>query len=193
MNNFIQPFGYAELFELADVNQFKYGRFVGFDNEYPEKISWANNYNKLIGVTSANYAYLSGNYNEWPEKYKRNEYGDAYLNKETIAKGKLEYDDIYEFQYIKTYPDEVYSPVLNDNYKDNLNYVKRDIRKEWIPVSLIGRCIVDDNGECVPGKHCKLYTGDDKSLYGTVVPADEIGNWFVLKRISEKTIMILLQ
>ena len=38
-----------------------------------------------------------------------------------------------------------------------------------------------------------LYTGNDKSLYGTVVPADEIGSWFVLKRISEKTIMILLQ
>lgn len=194
--NLVQPFGYAEMFELANIEKYAYGRFVGFDYNEPEKITWTNDYDNLIGVTSANFSYLSNLYNEWPYKYLYDQYGDIYIKSDICAKGKIDYDDINEIPYLKTYKEERHIPVINKKYNDQFNYIPRNSRQEWIPVTILGRCIVEDDESCIPGKYCYLYNGDDQSLYGTVTlnkPIKEYKGWKVLKRISKNTIMIFIK
>lgn len=189
MNNVIQPFGYAELYELSNSSQHKYGRFVKFDQNNSSKIIFANDNENLVGVTSTNFSVLSNSYNEWPKKYIYDKFGEVFLEKKTIAKGKLDYDDINEFPYIRTYKEEDYFPVKNDYYNESIEYISRLDRNEWIPVVLIGKCIVEDDGTCIPGKKCNLYNGNNEDLYGTVTISDT--GWYVLERVDKNTVMIL--
>ena len=190
-----QPFGYAELYELEDSSNRKYGRFVGFSYNSPDKICYSNDINNVIGVTSINFAYLSNLYQEWPNKNIYNEFGQINLQQKKLAKCKLEYNDIDEISYIRTYEEINDVPVINDQYNDNLEYISRKERNEWIPVTLLGKCIVEDDGSCIPGEKCYLYEGDNNELKGTVTltfnPNQQ--GWKVLKRISKNTIMIFLK
>ena len=69
-------------------------------------------------------------------------------------------------------------------YDQSLPYIQRKYRKEWIPVGFMGKIIMYDNGECVPGMRCSC--GSD----GRAVPGNK---WKVLDRISDKTIRILFK
>ena len=116
-----------------------------------------------------------------------------YLRKEKLAVGQKVYDQILEMNYIRTSPWEHYIPIPNKQYDSSKNYVKRTNRPEWVRVTLIGKAIVEDNGECKAGEFCTPYTGKVKTLRGTVVPAqaDSKHKYYVLERLSEKTILVL--
>jgi hypothetical protein len=68
----------------------------------------------------------------------------------------------------------------NDLYDNSKNYIPRYYRREWDPITILGKVCVRDNGKCVPGKKC---TCNDE---GIAIPSgkDEKG-WLVLSRISE--------
>ena len=192
----IQGFGFTEMYEWEQVPepQFRLGRFVTFSKSNPNKIVAAQDTDDyIIGVTSVNSVLESDNPNEWKYKNICNEFGDMYLRKEKLAVGQKVYDQILEMNYIRTSPREHYIPIPNKHYDSSKNYVKRTNRPEWVRVTLMGKAIVEDNGECKAGEFCTPYTGKVKTLRGTVVPAqaDSKHKYYVLERLSEKTILVL--
>ena len=123
-----------------------------------------------------------------------NEYGDIYLQREKLAVGQKVYDQIKEMAYIKTSPWEHLIPIENEKFDNTLPYVKRSNRNEWVRVNLLGKVIVADDGKCQSGDYCKIYTGKLEAKQGTVVPAkdtDDVKKYYVIRRVSEKTILIL--
>lgn len=194
-NNFINKFGYSELYQWATIPQdvVLFGKVVQFDEQYPYLIRLARNENNIIGITTINSAVDSDDPQYWAYKNIFNEYGDIYLQPISIALASKEYDDINEISYIKTYKQNILEPINNKLYDPSKEYVMRSSRKEWIRVNLLGKCILEDNGECQQGGYCKLYTGNDPLKFGTVVPTTQKykgKKWYVMNRISNKTILV---
>lgn len=191
----INEFGYSEMYEWANVpDHCRFGRFVQFDDNYPNLIKLAENTKDLVGVTTINAIVTANTYDDyWYKKYRYDEYGDLYALQKTVGVGYKDYDSVNELPYIRTKKEIVYTPILNKEFDETKKYVSRADRLEWIRVNLLGKCIVEDFGTCTNSRYCKLYSGNDKNLYGTVVPASDNENclkWIILNRVSDKTIMI---
>lgn len=191
----LQPFGYSELYEWESIPEEKIARFVTFSKDAPNKITlFGENKNDIcVGVSTINSVIDSDITNEWHGKYKKNEYGDYYLEKERLAVGTKVYDENLELSFIRTYPWEHFIQIESDKYDSTKEYISRGNRNEWVRVNLIGKCIVKDNGTCTPGEYCTPYVGKIKDLMGTAVPVVEssVHTFYVLERISENTILIL--
>ena len=193
----IQEFGYTEMYEWANIpeNEHRLGRFVTFDKEKPGMIVAAHDDDFIVGVTTVCAEDTSDDPDEWKFSYLCNEYGDLYLKKERLAVGTKQYDQYNEMNYIRTYPWEHYIKIENKYLDKEKTYIKRSKRIEWIRVNLLGKTIVHDNGKCVPGKFCTVYSGKLKEKYGTAVPYDDKKSknkkFYVLDRLSENTILIL--
>lgn len=195
-NEFIQKFGYAEMYEWANPTLVpnRLGIFVQFDKDNPEKIVPYDN-GTMVGVTTINSTIISDNPDQWKHANMCNEVGDLYLKKEKLAVGQKVYDEVLEFNYIITRPWEHFITVKNENYNPELKYIPRTSRGEWVKVNMIGKCIVRDNGECKPGEFCMPYDGRLKEKFGTAVPAteDAKNKYYILQRLTDKTIMILFR
>lgn len=192
----IQGFGYTEMYEWADVPEHKnrLGRFVTFDTKNPKLIKFAHNNDEILGITTVCAEITSDDPDEWKYAYLCNEFGDLYLQKERLAVGTKQYDQMMEMNYIKTYPWEHYIKINNKHYDKEKQYVKRSNRSEWVRVNLLGKTIVLDNGKCEAGKYCTVYQGKIKDLWGTAIPADKTcktKKFYVLERLSDNTILIL--
>lgn len=196
----INPFGYAELYEWqkypGDANRF--ARFVQFDKNLHDRICLARDKDMpIIGVSSINYVTTSNNPENWHARYKCNEYGDIYMRKERLAVGKKNYDQLNEFSYIMTFPYEQYIPVENENFDTKLSksYKPRIERLEWSSVVLCGKAIVKDDGNCSPGNWCKPKYSDNYDEAGIATPCnkDDNNSFYVMQRISDHSIMILVK
>lgn len=200
MDNYelLQKFGFCEMYEWANVPEERLGLFVTFDREKPNKIVpfGETKDGKVLGVTSINSVIDSDNPGVWKYAYLCNEYGDPYLKKEKLAVGQKVYDQVLEFNYIQTRPWEHYIPIENKFFNKELKYIPRTSRVEWSRVTLMGKAIVKDNGNCVPGQYCSPYTGKLKKNFGMAVPTSESTaeeKYYVLDRISKNTILILVK
>lgn len=196
-NDFTQKFGYTEMYEWAnpELVQNKLGVFVQFDKNQPEKISPAST-GEIIGVSTINSLTISDNPDQWKYANICNEVGDLFLQKEKLAVGQKVYDEVLEFNYIVTRPWEHFITVPNKLYDPERQYIPRTARQEWVKVNLIGKCIVRDNGKCEAGGWCKQYEGKLKQLYGTAIPVGKTykgQKFYVLQRLSDKTILILMR
>lgn len=195
-NEFIQKFGYTEMYEWEDTQNIpnRLGVFVQFSEKVPNKIRPYEN-GELIGVTSVNSLSISDDPDNWKYANMCNEVGDLFLQKERLAVGQKVYDEVLEFNYIMTRPWEHFITVPNKDYDQSKQYVKRSNRPEWVKVSLMGKTIVRDNGECQPGGYCKPYVGKIIHKFGTAIPAikGEPNSFYVMERLTEKTILVLLR
>lgn len=194
----VNKFGYSEMYEwtVFPGQENKFGRFVQFNKIESDKINLAyNDETPIVGVTSINYVEASDNPDFWSKKYMSNEYGDIYMTKEKLAVGNKVYDQVEEFSYIHTFPYEQYIPVQNTEFKKELQYTKRSNRNEWVNVIIAGKAIVKDNGKCKPGDYCKPNFSEINEDAGLAIPADknDKNSFYVLKRISETTIMIFVR
>jgi len=194
----IQGFGYTEMYEWAEVPEHKnrLGRFVTFDQNDPKKITFAHNDDDILGVSTVCAETTSDDPDEWKYSYLCNEFGDLYLQKERLAVGTKQYDQMIEMNYIRTYPWEHYIKIENKYIDKDKKYVKRSNRAEWVRVNLLGKTIIMDNGKCKPGEYCTVYQGKIKDLWGTAIPYDSkktknIKKFYVLERLSDNTILIL--
>lgn len=188
LSDITNNFGYTEMYEWDTVHEQPYGYFVEFGNI--DKIVRAKNPEKVIGVTTVcSTTNISDNPSHWPKENITNEFGDVRVHKKQIVEGHKVYDDKNEFTYIKTSLKEKYVPNKHPMFIQQKRYIKRSSRKEWVPVTLIGKCIVRDNGLCKPGQYCTVYAGNEEDKIGTAVPSDT--GWRVLNRYSKNTIMIL--
>lgn len=194
----INNFGISEMYEwnIFPGDDNKYGRFVQFNELNHDKINLAYDENSdVIGVTTINYAIASDNPDNWHLKYITNEYGDTYMQKERLAVGNKVYDQIEEFSYIRTFPYEQYIPIQNKEFDKNKKYSKRTERNEWVSVTMMGKAIVRDDGKCEAGQYCAPNFSKITEQAGIAVPSskDDKNSYYVLRRVSEKTIMILVK
>lgn len=196
-NSLVQPFGYSEMYEFENipVGVSKIGKFVQFNKHFPDKIELASSDENILGVTSVNYVSASDDPDNWQGENLANEYGDLLLRKEKLAVGIKQYDQLKELPYIQTKPWDHFIPIKNPKFDPKVKYVKRSNRKEWVHVTLIGKCVVEDNGKCIPGEFCMPYKGKLQKNKGIAVPAVKTAKakYYVLKRISKNTILIVLK
>ena len=186
-------FGYAEMYEWNKIPEItRLGRLVQFSKENPEKVEIAKDTKNIVGISGISPAFSASDPKVWPYKYLFNEYEDLYLKKEIIAVSQKEYDQLNEFSYISTKPKDILLPIENEEYDKGKEYIKRSNRIEWIPVILLGKAVIEDNGKCKPGKYCTLYVGDDELRHGSVIPAKKTDKFklYVLSRLSDKTIVV---
>lgn len=198
-NKYINPVGYSEMYEWAEIPaESPYGLFVTFSSENPDKIETVKSGSdeQILGVTTIQTVQTSDDPNNWKYAYMCNEVGDKFLKNDKIAIGVKEYDQIEEFSYIHTRPYSHYVQVPSQYYDPKREYVKRSNRKEWIRVNLVGKVIVRDNGKCIPGEYCQPNsTGKSKKQRGYAVPAnmkDSGWKFYVTQRITENTIEIVM-
>jgi uncharacterized protein YaiE (UPF0345 family) len=106
---------YAEYFEWADGNSSSQDR-VGYSvSLVNNKIKIAESGETVIGVISGNPAVVGDNsWNSWKDKYQKDDYGRYIRNSDGHR-------------------------ISNPDYDDTLEYVKREDRKEWDIVGLMGK------------------------------------------------------
>ena len=193
----IQTFGYTEMYEWKETPEHKdrLGRFMTFDKSEKSKVKFAKDSDYIIGVSSVCAIETSDDPDEWKYAYLCNEYGDLYLQKERLAVGAKQYDQMMEMNYIRTYPWEHFVRIPNKYFDENQQYVKRSNRPEWVRVTLVGKAIVKDNGKCKPGTFCSPYNGKIKDLHGTAVESGKYSKnkFYVIDRLSENTILVLIK
>ena len=190
--NLIHKFGYAEMYEWEDPQKMKLGRFVQFSNA--DKIGLCDDPYCVIGVSSINRVIVSDNPEEWPYKHYCNEFLDTYIENKHLAKAQTcKGDDGFEF--IKTYEHYESIPLVREEYDPSKMYVQRINRPEWQQVTILGKCIVEDDGTLESGMYCTIYDGDDPTKIGIAVKAHKHSNikYYVISRISEKTCLILFK
>ena len=197
-NDFVQKVGFSEMYEWQNVPKQRLGLFVSFSNEQPEKIvPYGDNPGaEILGVTTISSVIESDNPDHWNYAYLCNEYGDMYLKKEKLAVGEKVYNEVLELNYVRTRPWEHFIPIENKAFDPQRRYIPRIHRAEWVKVNLLGKCIVKDNGECIPGQYCQPYDGKLKEKFGMAIPVKDTYNgkkFYVLKRVSENTITILVK
>lgn len=195
IKSLIQNFGYSEMYEWSNVSNRNFGIFVQFDKRNPNKIEPYTGDGVLLGVSTICSVLESDDPDNWKYAYIVNEVGDFYLKEETLAVGIKDYDQNEEMSFIKTQPWKHYVKVEVDGFDSSKKYVRRSDRAEWVRVNVLGKVIVRDNGECVPGQFCEPVVGTkDKEFVGIAKPAEKdskLPKFYVLERLSSNSILIL--
>lgn len=191
-----QPFGYSEMYEwknLPDKLPLKDGLFVQFSESEPEKIEKYHG-GVLCGVTSACFTNLSDNPIEWSNKSKTDAAGGYIREKKYIAVGNKGYDQNEEINIVRTFPYKIYKKQNTDEYDEKKQYIQRINRLEWQPVTLLGKCIVQDDGTCVAGGWASPLETDEFDKCGMATKSYEDGEgYYVLKRVTPNSVLILIK
>lgn len=196
LNNARLNFGFSEMYEWSEI-PFEgislYGKIVQFDPDYPEKIRLAKNEQNIVGITTLNSVIDSDDPDHWMYQNIFNGYGDIFLKNNSYYKCEESYDSELEIKKLNLIKCDELIPYENPEYDKNKEYIKRSNRQEWIRINLLGKCIIEDDGNCIPGNYCTLYKGEDKTRYGTVMPANgnERIKLYILCRVSTNSILVL--
>lgn len=191
---YIQPFGYTEMYEWVRAPIKRFGLFVQFSKRYPNRIEPYHDSNAILaGVSSICAVTESDNPKQWKYAYMCNNVGDVFVKEETLAVGVKCYDQDKEMSYMSTRPWKHYIKIPNEYLDEKRTYVPRTARSEWVRVTLLGKALVEDDGTIIPGGYCMPYTGDDMEKAGTAVRWDGKSpvKFYVLERMTNNSIMIL--
>ena len=153
---------YAEYFEWLDGNpndEDRRGLFVCTDGE---KIRLATSTDTdIIGVVSGNPSVCGDTHSEvWQGMYLKDVYGTCLLDKDGNFK-------------------------INPEYDSKAEYVSREDRKEWAPIGLLGKLIVQDDGTCQVNGYCT-------TTENGIATASESG-YKVLNRLDDSHVKILFK
>ena len=77
----------------------------------------------------------------------------------------------------------VQSGITNPDYDPTKEYIPRSQRPEWMPVGLLGKIYVRDNGLCKVGSKCSCRDG-------IAIPGNR---WYILSRSSPNVIRVLFK
>lgn len=194
-------FGFSEMYEWSQIpiDKYRYGRFVEFDPDYPDKIRLSVSGTNVVGVASINAVdNISDDMDHWWLENQFDEFGDILMKNETLAVGVKKYDNMKEMSYIETQKYDHLIPIKRETFRSDVKYNKRSSRPEWSVVTMMGKCIVTDYGKCAPGTRGKILSTDLLQYAGTLVPVEPseeglVKSYYVIRRVSENTVMILLQ
>ena len=174
---------YAEYFEWLDgnkSNEDRRGLFVTLDGEKIRKANADDDY--ILGVVSSTPCVEGDSQSEmWKGMYKTDAFGEKLTEIVEVKETKDEKTG-------KTIPAHKETRwILNPEYDSTKEYIRREDRKEWSPIGLVGKLVVCDdgtcevNGYCKPGKEGKATKSEEKTAYR------------VMSRIDENHVRILIK
>lgn len=157
---------YAEYFEWSDGNvnnEDRRGYVVALDGDKIRLALHSDDY--ILGIVSVNPS-IVGNAqdDQWSGMYLKDEWGTPVYDEE----GKR---------------------VINPAYDSTIEYVPRSIRHEWSPVGMLGKLIVRDDGTCQINKYAKV----SQTVEGILTMSNEPSQFFVLRRINENLVEVLVK
>jgi len=160
---------YAEYFEWSDGNasdEDRVGYSVVLDGNKIVKATDSDDVSKIIGVISANPAFVGDNdIQRWKQKFLKDDFGREITEEITVTEWKGEYteeDGTVSKNHIYSYdtdriPSDVTVPSdalvissdengnkllrrkINPDWNENEKYISREDRKEWATVGLTGK------------------------------------------------------
>lgn len=168
---------YAEMFETIDGNSMEAGHFVTLEGKKIRKAHSSDDY--ILGVTSATPAMIADASDlRWhklylTDKWGRVKYHEVHVPEQRDGKGNVTLPEMKKTE-----------PILNPEYDSSQKYVSRMLRPEWVPVGLLGKLLVRDDGTCeVDGYCCPNNDG--------IATASDTG-YRVMERIGSNQIRVLV-
>lgn len=170
---------YAEMFQTSDGRKIDVGYFVTFDGE-SDKIRTANAGDEyIVGVVSSNPGMIADTIDTCCSKFVYDEWNRPVY--EEVAM-----DEIKDFEGNVVVPARVERRArINPNWNPDCECQNRLDLPDWVPVGLIGKLLVRDDGTCRPGGYC--YPNGD----GIAAAASQ--GYRVMKRVSPNIVQILLK
>ncbi|MCQ6288429.1 hypothetical protein NPM19_27880 [Bacillus cereus] len=171
---------YAEMFETVDGNSIDVGYFVTLDGD-GDKIRKANaNDNYILGVVSATPAMIADSSDLcWHNLFVKDEWGRTQYHEVVVPEIKDDDGRVIHPSFTKR------EPILNPEWDSSQEYISRLQRPEWVPIGLVGKLLVRDDGTCQPKKYCK------PNNEGIATASSE--GYRVMKRTGPNQIMILVR
>ena len=168
---------YAEMFETLDGKAIDVGYFVTTEGDKIRKATGRDTY--ILGVTSATPGII-GDSGEmrWKGKFvidewERIQHHEVILPAEKDKEGNIIILERKEMQ-----------PVLNPEWDPQREYIPRKKRLEWVPVGMIGKVLVRDDGSCEIDGYCM--PNDE----GIATNSEQ--GYRVIKRTGENQVLVLL-
>ncbi|MFD6211037.1 peptidase G2 autoproteolytic cleavage domain-containing protein [Peribacillus sp. NPDC060253] len=170
---------YAEMFETVDRNPIDVGYFVTFDGA-GDKIRKANAADQyILGVVSATPAMIADASDlRWHNLFEKDEWGRIQYHEVVVPEMKNADGTVVQPEFTKT------EPILNPEWDASKEYIPRLQRPEWVPVGLLGKLLVRDDGTCQPNGYCK------PNNEGLATAADH--GYRVMKRTGPNQILVML-
>jgi len=186
---------YAENFEWSDSNineEDRVGYFVTFDED--DKIRIANsNDDYILGIVSGSPSILgNSDCDIWNQMYLRDNFNrfleeDAPLYKMNPETGEEE--SVLDDEGNQVYQGKRF--VLNPDYDDSQEYIRRSERPEWAPVGMLGVLSVRDDGTCQVNKYCKV---NDNGIATYQATYNKNENYYrVIERVAENVVKVVFR
>jgi hypothetical protein len=167
---------YAELFETIDGRPIDVGYFVTTEGNKVYKANESSSY--IVGVTSSTPGIIGDSAElSWQGKYLTDQWGRIQVQ-EVLVPAKKDKED----RVIIPEHNEV-QRMLNPNWDNQKEYIPRLQRPEWVPVGLLGKLLVRDDGTCEVNGYCK------SNHEGIATKASR--GFRILERKTEDQILIL--
>lgn len=182
---------YAELFQWFDGNPNKedrIGRFITLDGEF---IRYAEPGEFILGILSGNPSVVGDVHDDqWKDMYVYDIYGRPVWEDVEVP------DEIVEGLDPEN-PDKMIKRVavpahtehrqkINPEYDHTQEYIPRSERPEWSAVGMMGKLVVEDDGNCQVNGWCT--SGHE----GIAVPSEEQTRYRVLSRVDDTHIRVLI-
>ncbi|HDR8162164.1 TPA: hypothetical protein QC072_005132 [Bacillus cereus] len=169
---------FAEMFETVDGEPIEVGYFVTLDKNKIRIAKEDDDY--ILGITSANPAFITDSGGmTWKNKFLKDEWGRIQYHNVTTPPIKDKEGNII-------FPEDTQiKPMLNPEYDPTRDYVPRCNRPEWIPVGIIGKLRIRDDGSCQVNGYCKP---NDEGI----ATASNVG-YRILERTGPNQILVLFK
>lgn len=186
---------YAENFEWSDSNineEDRVGYFVTFDKNNKIRIANSND-DYILGIVSGSPSVLgNSDCDIWNQMYLRDNFNrfleeDAPLYETNPETGEEE--PVLDDEGNQVYQGKRF--VLNPDYDDSQEYVRRSERSEWAPVGMLGVLSVRDDGTCQVDKYCKV---NDSGIATYQATYSKNENYYrVIERVAENVIKVVFR
>jgi trimeric autotransporter adhesin len=85
----------------------------------------------------------------WHKLFVKDEWGRIQYHEVVVPEIKDNEGRVIQPAFTKT------EPILNPEWDSSQEYISRLQRPEWVPVGLVGKLLVRDDGTCQPKGYCK--------------------------------------
>jgi hypothetical protein len=171
---------YAEMFETVDGKSIDAGYFVTLDGEGDKIRKATADDDYILGVVSATPAMIADASDlRWHNLFVKDEWGRVQYHEAVVPEIKDNEGRVIQPSFTKT------EPILNPKWDSSQEYIPRLQRPEWVPVGLLGKLLVRDDGTCQPKGYCK------PNNEGIATAADH--GYRVMKRTGPNQVLVLIK
>lgn len=169
---------YAEMFETVDGTSIDVGFFVTLEGDKIRKANANDDY--ILGVVSATPAMIADASDlRWHNLFVKDKWGRIQYHEVVVQEVKDNEGRVIQPAFIKT------EPMLNPGWDSSQEYVPRLKRPEWVPVGLLGKLLVRDDGTARINGYCKPNNEG--------IATASITGYRVLKRTGTNQVLVLVK